>query len=80
MDAPMDRPKRELRQEKRDIKRAGNKHRRQRLKRSLAEDPESAPFDDPGFGRHRSAGLNGLDRDATRRRPTGKDGATPDEG
>ena len=64
----MDQEKRQLREQKRLIKRAGNKHRRQQLKRVLHERPEDAPFAEPDVGRHRSADLNGIDRDATRRR------------
>jgi len=60
--------KRRLRQLKRDLKRAGNKRRRQHLKRDLRERPEDAPYTEFDFGRDRSAGLNGLDRDPTRRK------------
>jgi hypothetical protein len=65
----VDPQKRQLRKLKRDIKRAGSKRRRQHLKRDLADQPEeahlSADFD---FGRATSNTLNGLDKDATRRR------------
>lgn len=54
--------KRELRQLKRDIKRAGNKHRRRELKQGLIDDPEGARDQDAGFGRHESSSLNGIDR------------------
>jgi hypothetical protein len=64
----MDREKRQLREQKRAVKRAGNKARRQQLKRDLADNPEEAAFSEERLGRHRSAGLNGLDRDAKRRR------------
>jgi hypothetical protein len=60
--------KRRYRKLKRDIKRAGNKRRRQHLKRELAENPDEARFSDFDFGRDSSAGLNGMDRDATRLR------------
>ncbi len=60
--------KRLYRKLKRDIKRAGNKRRRQHLKRDLAENPEEAPHSEFDFGSDRSANLNGLDNDATRRR------------
>jgi hypothetical protein len=63
----MDQDKRHYRRLKRDIKRAGNKRRRQHLKRDLADNPEEAPFTDFDFGRNSSAGLNGMDQDATRR-------------
>lgn len=56
------REKRELREHKREVKRKGNKHRRQRLKRDLRENPEEAHLSRPSVGRHRSADLNGLDR------------------
>lgn len=63
----MDREKRELREQKRAIKRAGTKRSRRLLKRELVERPEEAAFSEPSYGRYRSADLNGLDRDATRR-------------
>jgi hypothetical protein len=64
----MDQQKRELRKLKRDMKRAGNKRRRQYLKRQLADAPEEAAHAEFDFGRASSAAYNGLDRDATRRR------------
>jgi hypothetical protein len=63
----MDREKRELRELKRTIKRAGNKRRRRQLKRDVIEHPEEAASLEADFGRYRSADLNGIDRDATRR-------------
>ena len=54
--------KRELRQLKREIKRAGSQRRRRQLKRDLAENPEDAPFSEFDFGRFRSADMNGIDR------------------
>ena len=60
--------KRRQRQLKRDIKQAGNRKRRQCLKRSLRDDPEGAAEVEFDFGRDSSAGLNGADKDATRRR------------
>jgi hypothetical protein len=60
--------KRRLRKLKRDIKRAGNRKRRQHLKRSLTADPESAAEAEFNFGHDSSRFLNGSDRDATRRR------------
>ena len=63
----MDPTKRETRKLKRDIKRAGSKHRRRQLKRDLADNPEEAHQSDESFGRNQSSGLNGLDNDATRR-------------
>jgi hypothetical protein len=68
----MDPDKRQLRKLKRDIKRAGNKRRRQHLKRELAENPEEAPFSEFDFGSDSSATLNNLDNDATRTRPSKK--------
>ncbi len=64
----MEPTKRELRQEKRAIKRAGSKRRRRQLKRGLIEHPEDAPFTEFDFGRYESVRLNGIDHDATRRR------------
>jgi hypothetical protein len=64
----MDREKRELRQLKRDIKRAGVKRARLQLKRGLVDDPEEAHEASLDYGRHRSAGLNGIDNDSTRKR------------
>jgi hypothetical protein len=64
----MDRDKRELRKLKRDIKRAGNKRRRQHLKRELREKPEDAAHSEFDFGRFSSTPFNALDQDATRRR------------
>ena len=63
----MDRDKRDLRQIKREVKRAGSKRRRRYLKRELRENPEDAAHTDFQFGRDSSAPLNGLDQDATRR-------------
>ena len=62
------RDKRAYRKLKRDVKRAGNKRRRQHLKRELLDNPEEAPHSDYDFGKSSSAGLNGLDEDATRQR------------
>jgi hypothetical protein len=67
----MDPDKRHMCELKRAIKRAGNKHRRQQLKRDLAENPDEAHHSAIDFGRDSSAGLNGLDRDSTRRRDDG---------
>ncbi len=54
--------KRLLRVEKRAVKKAGNRHRRRGLKRSL-EAPESAHESEPEPGRNRSEDMNGQDRD-----------------
>jgi hypothetical protein len=56
------REKRELREHKREVKRRGNKHRRQQLKRALRENPEEAHLARPTVGRFRSAQFNGLDQ------------------
>jgi hypothetical protein len=64
----MEPDKRQWRQIKRDLKRAGNKRRRRHLKRELTDNPEEVPFTEFDFGRSSSAGLNGLDQDATRKR------------
>ncbi|MCS6864809.1 MAG: hypothetical protein RMJ56_18435 [Gemmataceae bacterium] len=60
--------KRQMRQWKRAIKKRGNKHRRQELKRTLADNPEEAADVAENLGRHRSCTLNQLDDDRTRRR------------
>ena len=51
-----------------DIKKAGNRKRRQHLKRDLAENPEETVRVDFDFGRTASSPLNGNDKDSTRRR------------
>jgi hypothetical protein len=63
----VDRDKRELRKLKREIKRAGSKHRRRQLKRDLETNPEEAHRSEESLGRSSSQGLNRLDNDATRR-------------
>ncbi len=65
---PPDPDKRQLRELKRAVKKRGNKHRRQQLKRDLAENPEEAPHSEEKLGRHSSAGYNGLDQDSTRKK------------
>ncbi len=64
----MDQDKRRMRKLKRDVKRAGNKRRRQHLKRDLRDNPAEAPHSTFDFGDTTSETLNGMDRDATRRR------------
>jgi hypothetical protein len=64
--------KRMIRKLKSALKKRGNKHRRAQLKQTLATNPEEAADAEVDFGRHSSAGLNGLDNDSTRRR--GDDG------
>jgi hypothetical protein len=73
----MDPLKRQLREIKRAVKRAGNKARRQRLKRDVAENPETAHLTEFDFGRDSSAGFNGMDQDSTRRRTAAGESPTP---
>jgi hypothetical protein len=60
--------KRELRQLKREIKKAGNRKRRLTLKRDLRDNPEDAAHSPIRFGRNISSSLNGFDKDSTRKR------------
>ncbi len=60
--------KRLQRKLKRQIKRTGNKKRRQHLKKELTQNPEEAAWSEYDFGHDSSSGLNGLDHDTTRRR------------
>ena len=60
--------KRQMRKLKRDIKQAGNKKRRQQLKRDLRDNPEEAHWSEPTVGKDSSEALNGMDQDATRKR------------
>lgn len=65
----MDQDKRRQRKLKRDVKKAGNRKLRNHLKRQLAESPEDAAHvDDFDYGANSSSTLNGMDKDATRRR------------
>jgi hypothetical protein len=57
----MDPDKRKIRQLKRQIKRAGSKHRRRDLKKQLRDNPEEAHEGEENFGRYSSAGLNAYD-------------------
>jgi len=66
----MDQDKRSYRQLKRDLKRTGNRKRRRHLQRELQDNPEDAAHTAFDFGRNSTVGLNGNDRDATRRRET----------
>jgi hypothetical protein len=54
--------KRQLRKLKRAVKRDGNKHRRQDLKRKLREHPEEAHHDEENLGRSSSEGMKVDDR------------------
>jgi hypothetical protein len=60
--------KRLIRKLKRDVKRAGNRRRRQHLKRELHDNPEEAAHTEYDFGKNSSASMNGNDQDATRQR------------
>jgi hypothetical protein len=60
--------KRMLRDLKRTLKKRGNKHRRAELKKNLADDPEDAAHAEEDLGGYRSAALNKLDNDSTRRK------------
>ena len=61
--------KKQYRQLKRDLKRAGTKRLRRRLKEDLAEHPEEAHWDEVAYdARTRSREMNGLDQDNTRKR------------
>lgn len=66
---PIDPDKRKLREVKRVLKKRGNKHRRQQLKRDLTDNPDEAAHSEEDLGRHRSDTLNRLDNDSTRRKP-----------
>ena len=72
---PVDPDKRKLRELKRALKKRGNKHRRQQLKRDLVENPEEAAHSEEKLGRHRSDTLNRLDNDSTRRKPEDEEDA-----
>lgn len=56
------REKRELREHKRRVKRAGNQRIRRQVKRALSEIPDEASDLQTSYGRFRSSDLNGLDR------------------
>jgi hypothetical protein len=60
--------KRKMRELKRALKKRGNKHRRQQLKKNLAENPEGAADAEEDLGGYRSDTLNKLDNDSTRRK------------
>jgi hypothetical protein len=66
--------KRMMRKLKSALKKRGNKHRRAQLKQTLVTNPEEAANAEVDFGRHSSVGLNGLDKDSTRRRDEDGDG------
>ena len=64
----MDQEKRQHRQLKRDVKKAGNRKRRRHLDRELNRNPEEAANTEFDYGRDSSEPLNGNDHDTTRRR------------
>jgi hypothetical protein len=66
----MERDKRQMRKLKRDVKKAGNKKRRAKLKRDLRDNPTEAHLAEPTVGGASSQTLNGLDQDSTRKRNT----------
>jgi hypothetical protein len=65
---PQPERKREVRKLKREVKRAGSKHRRRDLKKQLEENPKEAHHAEENLGRHRSAAIGRIDNDATRKR------------
>ncbi len=65
----MDQEKRRQRRLKQQLKQAGNRRRRRELQRDLVDRPAEAHWSDEQLGRYQSRDLNGMDRDATRRRP-----------
>lgn len=61
--------KRLLREEKRAIKKDGNRSRRRYLQRQLDEDPDNAHYDDYDYNDYNSSTrLNGIDQDSTRKK------------
>jgi hypothetical protein len=77
---PVDPDKRRMRQDKRAIKKAGNKHRRQSLKRQLEQNPEEAAHADEDLGRHTSKDFNGMDHDSKRQQLEKDDDRNDDSG
>ncbi len=65
--------KRKMRELKRALKKRGNKHRRQQLKKNLADNPDEAANAEEDLGGYRSDTLNRLDNDSTRRKKDGVD-------
>ena len=54
--------KRKMRELKKAVKRSGNKHRRNSLKRQLQQNPEEAHLAKEDLGGSESQDFNGLDR------------------
>jgi len=65
---PVDPDKRMIRELKRTLKKAGNKHRRLALKRDLEKNPEEAAHTEEDLGGYLSADFNGMDSDSTRKK------------
>jgi hypothetical protein len=68
MTMPREPDKRVLRKLKREVKKAGSKHRRRDLKQQLRDNPAEAHEAEENLGRHHSAAIGPLDQDATRRK------------
>ncbi len=54
--------KRRLREQKKALKRSGNKHRRYAFKRQLEQNPTEAHIAQEDLGGRDSQGMNGMDR------------------
>jgi len=65
---PVDPDKRKIRELKRTLKKAGNKHRRRALQRDLEKNPEEAAHSEEDLGGYSSEDFNGMDKDATRKK------------
>lgn len=57
-----------LREEKRQIKKDGNRSRRRHLQRQLLNDPDNAHNDEYDFDHNSSTHLNGMDSDSKRKK------------
>jgi hypothetical protein len=74
----MEPTKREFRQLKREIKRAGSQHRRRQWKRDLRDNPEEAPYSEERFGRFSTAEMNGNDKPRVREKPRREESPSSD--
>ena len=54
--------KKMLREIKRLLKKAGNRHRRRQFNKGLIDNPEEAHLDEENLGKHRSDVMNGMDK------------------
>jgi hypothetical protein len=72
----MNQDKRQHREMKRSVKKAGNRKVRRDVQRTIREAPEDAAFLDADYGRYTSEPLNGIDKDATRKRRGTEEEAT----